>query len=593
MSGRRTSAEVGIGFHGPRAFWTGTTAIGVGVLLHLPAFFGAASMGYRLAGMPMSGEMLAGMALICGGIVLAGWGLFPRGATLGARSSAAHRYHLRAMDDAPLSPVHFGLLLVLGVALIIDVMKPATLGFVIPGMKREYGLTAFGVSTFPVSALAGTVVGSVFWGMLSDRLGRRAAILLSSIMFIGTAICGAMPAFGWNLFMCFLMGAAAGGMLPIVYALMAESIPARKRGSLVVLHGGMGTVGGYLVASGTAALLEPHFGWRILWFLNLPTGLLMLWLNRWIPESPRFLLHRARIEEARRVMARYGVTVEEDGDGSVPAEAAPETGVTGHYTEMGELFRKPFLPRTLGVLLYGLAWGIVNWGFITFLPTAMRDGGLAAGQASALLFLSSLIAVPGTLVVAALYGRWSSKRTMVAYAVATTLTLVAFGLLDPTAGRHVALVPLVVALLVSSGGVISMLSPYAAEVFPTGLRGTGSGFAAASSKLGGIVGPPVVASLLAATGALTIPALAAAVPMVAAALVLAANGVETRSRRLEEISSRGTVEAQRADAGTGGRSIRQPIARSMDPNSAASSGATNVNASPTAPARAVRPTRWM
>jgi putative MFS transporter len=97
-------------------------------------------------------------------------------------------------------------------------------------------------------------------------------------------------------------------------------------------------------------------------------------------------------------------------------------------------------------------------------------------------------------------------------------------------------------LLVSSGGVIAMLSPYTAEVYPTHLRGTGSGFAAASSKVGGIFGPPVVASLLAATGALTIPALAAAAPVLLAAGVLAAKGLETRGRRLEDISPSDAVE---------------------------------------------------
>lgn len=173
----------------------------------------------------------------------------------------------------------------------------------------------------------------------------------------------------------------------------------------------------------------------------------------------------------------------------------------------------------------------------------MQDAGFKAGRASGLLFLSSLIAVPGTILVAYLYGRWSSKRTMIVYAVATGITLLAFALLNPmSGGSHFVLIGLVVSLLVSSGGVISMLSPYTAEVYPTHLRGTGSGFAAASSKVGGIFGPPVVASLLAATGALTIPALAAAVPVMLAAAVLAAKGVETRGRRLEEISSSDAVE---------------------------------------------------
>ncbi len=107
------------------------------------------------------------------------------------------------------------------------------------------------MALLPFSALTGTVVGSFVWGALADIYGRRAAILLSSVMFIGTSICGAMPSFWWNVFMCFLMGAAAGGMLPVAYALLAEIMPTRHRGWCLVLVGGIGAVGGYLAASGS------------------------------------------------------------------------------------------------------------------------------------------------------------------------------------------------------------------------------------------------------------------------------------------------------------------------------------------------------
>lgn len=127
---------------------------------------------------------------------------------------------------------------------------------------------------------------------------------------------------------------------------------------------------------------------------------------------------------------------------------------------------------------------------------------------------------------------------MIGYAAATAVALLGFALLDPTAGgSRSLLVGLVVAVLVGSGGMISMLSPYTAEVYPTPLRGTGSGFAAASSKVGGIFGPAAVAALLAATGGFALPALAAAVPVALAAVALGVRGIETRGRRLEELSA--------------------------------------------------------
>lgn len=541
-----------ISFSHPAAFWLGTAAVGAGVLAHLPAFFASAAMGFHMGNMHMSKLMLSGMVLIIGGMALTTYGLVP-GADGSTRLRAASGMHVRAMDTARLTRLHWGMMFVLGVALVIDVMKPATLGFVIPGMKGEYGLKGAEVAWLPLIALSGTTLGSLLWGALADRIGRRAAILLASVLFMGTSICGFMPSYAWNLFMCFLMGIAAGGMLPIVYALMAESIPARRRGWLIVLHGGLGAACGYLVAAGLAAWLEPQFTWRMLWFAGLPTGLILLLLNYWIPESPRYLLEHGRIDDAEAVMRRYGIelTVASDESTVSPAPAQPTAPAGGAWS----LLQPPFLAHTITVLAYGLSWGLVNWGFLTFLPTILRDRGLSAVAANRLLFVSALIAVPGTVLVAYLYGLWSSKRSMILFALVTCVALGAFSLVDPAVGGRTGggglLVILTVLLLLGSGGIISMLSPYTAEIYPTRLRGTASGIAAGSSKLGGIVAPPLAAWILAAWPGFTAIGLIVATPVALSALVLALAGVETRDRGLEELTGTpagASIELRPSDA---------------------------------------------
>jgi putative MFS transporter len=216
---------------------------------------------------------------------------------------------LTAPENAPLTYAHWTLMSVLAAALIIDIMKPASLGFVTPGMCEEYGVDRATVAMLPFSALVGTVLGSFVWGALADLYGRRIAILLSAVMYIGTSICGAMPSLWWNIAMCFLMGAAAGGMLPVTYALLAEIMPTKHRGWCLVLVGGIGAVGGYLASSGLSALLQPLFGWRIMWFLNLPTGLVLISLSPLIPESARFLQQIGRAAEARGMLVRFGAVV--------------------------------------------------------------------------------------------------------------------------------------------------------------------------------------------------------------------------------------------------------------------------------------------
>lgn len=526
----------GINFEHPTAFWLGTLAVGLGVLAHIPDFIASGPMGYHMSGMPMSPKMQIGMILIVAGLGCAAFGLIPIGAPHRDEGNSSKTLHFGAMDSATLSRQHWALLFILGVALVVDVMKPATLGFVMPGMKAEYGLTTAQVSLLLFVALTGTAIGSIVWGVMSDRIGRRAAILLASILFMGTSICGFMPSLNWNLFMCFMMGLSAGGMLPIVYTLMTESMPAKRRGWIVVLHGGLGTIGGYLVASGLATFLEPHYTWRILWFAGLPTGLLLLLLNRSIPESPRFLIEKGRVEEAETIMRRFGIVLTEVDAMPSPVQASRRTATKrqGFF----QLFQKPYLIRTLCVGTYGLGWGLVNFGFLTFAPTILRDRGLDGASASRLLFWSAVIALPATLVVAYLYGKWSSRLTMVLFALITAGALVAFAIVDPGAnGQRMTLVmPLMVLLLAGSGGVISMLSPYTAEVYPTSLRGTGSGLAAGSSKVGGIIAPPVAALVLSFVPGFTLIASVVAVPVLLSAVILGITGVETRDKPLEELS---------------------------------------------------------
>ncbi len=505
------------------AFWCGSMMVAAGVALHLPMFWMGRKTGFRLAGMPMDTGMLIGMALIILGVAAAGYGLLPR---RHPHERISHAW-IAPPEDASLTKAHWIQVGLIGVALVIDVMKAATLGFVTPGMRTEYGLGAAGIAVLPVVALTGTTVGSFSFGALADIYGRRASILLAAVMFVGTSICGAMPSFSWNLFMCFMMGLAAGGMLPVANALLAEIMPTKHRGWCLVLIGGIGTIGGYFATSELSALLQPHFGWRIMWLLGFPTGLLLIALSPYLPESARFLIEMGRVEEARETLARYGAIIRADPGAVTPSSESGSTMPVKSGTRMG---------LSAALTLAALAWGFVNFGVLLWLPASLIGEGRSVGLASALIARSALIAIPTIAAATYLYSRWSTKRVLILAIIITTLGLLATLLRNSWALPFLSNPLVSVSLLiVGTSAVISTLMPYAAESFPVKQRGRATGWVAGCSKVGGLIAQGLAAFAL--VPAFGLAAGAIAVPTVASLLLIAAFGHETRSRDLRELEA--------------------------------------------------------
>jgi len=363
--------------------------------------------------------------------------------------------------------------------------------------------------------------------VIADVYGRKASILLSAVMFVGTSICGAMPSLAWNIGMCFMMGAAAGGMLPVAFALLAEIMPTRHRGWCLVLLGGIGTIGGYLAASGLSALLQPLFGWRIMWFLNLPTGLVLVALSPLIPESARFLQHTGRAAEARATLARFGAV-------AVPRAPGMSIDATWSHSVAAPVATRGFLATGFALTLAALSWGFVNFGVLLWLPGALVAEGRSVGVASTLIARSTLIAAPTVVVAAYLYSLWSTRRSLLLAIAVTTLGLASV-LLRDTAVLPILSNPTVAVslLIVGSSAVVSILLPYSAESYPLRIRARATGWVAGWSKIGGIIAQGL--SALGLVPALGISAAFVAVPTAASLLLIGIFGHETRDRDLREL----------------------------------------------------------
>jgi MFS transporter, putative metabolite:H+ symporter len=519
-------------------FWVGSAAVAAGVALHLPMFWMSRNMGFRLAGMPMGWQMYLGMACILVGTAAVAYGLLPPAATKQTKYAT-----LVPQRDAPLTSAHWVQMAILSVALVINVMKAATLGFVTPGMRVEYGLSPAGVAVLPFIALIGTVVGSFIWGALADVYGRRASILLAAVIFIGTAICGAMPSFRWNIFMCFDMGLSAGGMLPVANALLAEIMPTRHRGWCLVLLGGISTVGGYFATSELSALLQPHFGWRIMWLIGFPTGLLLIALSPFMPESASFLVQRGRLDEARVIFARFGTQI-----AGVRQAAVQEQGKLAGRTAPAH--SRALLGTTIALTLAALTWGFVNYGLLLWLPSSLVAAGHSVGVASEIIAQSTLIAIPTIAVATYLYSVWSSKRALMLAIGVIALGLLAMPL-QGSGGSFLANPLLAVSLLIiGTSGVISYILPYAAESFPIRVRGRATGWVAGCSKAGGVLAQGLAAVAL--VPGINLTAALVAVPTLLSLLLVGWFGNETLGRDLGELEAVEAGAQASRGAGYGG-----------------------------------------
>lgn len=529
----KSSTLGGVTYAHKGAFWAGIWAVVIGVILHLPMYLKAHEVGYRLVGMSMDMPMMIGMALIIIGLGLTLYGLLPKNNTVNAQ---VMNLRVKALDEAPIRSSHVALLFVMAAAITIDVMKPTTLSFVLPGMANEYNLKSplnplgsISAALVPLAGIIGTVLGSFIWGWLGDRIGRRASILLAAVTFIGTSVCGSMPTFTMNIFMCFIMGLGVGGMLPIMYTIMAETIPARHRGWVMVLIGG-DVIGAYILTSWLAAELVPVYSWRILWLIGLPTGTFLILLNRWIPESPRYLLSRGWNEEAKKVMKRYGAAIIEEES----SELNVENTVKDRFAQ---LFQPPFNKITAAIVLMALGIGFVSFGFKLWIPSNLQEMGFTEAEANFLLRDSALIGFPLNFLIAWMYGFWSSKKTLVMLSGLTASSLIGFTIAgDAVASNQILLHVLLVIPIWGVSSLVAVLSAYCVEIYPTRLRSRGSGLGAGFSKAGGvlIIGLVVVSV---APPSIMGTALVGAVPMGLAALALSFFGVETHKRPLEEITA--------------------------------------------------------
>ncbi len=313
-------------------------------------------------------------------------------------------------------------------------------------------------------------------------------------------------------------------------------MPSKHRGWALVLVGGLGAVGGYFAASGFSALLVPTFSWRIMWLLNLPTGLLLVFMGGLIPESAKFLLSRGREDEAHKVMARFGTISHKLAENEEDIDDTFAHHHTRHDGTEPKLWTPGLIGKTAALSIAAIAWGLINFGLLLWLPADLVAKGYDMGTSSRLLAESALIAFPTVFLCTFMYSRWSTKwslATMIAVTFAGlvwVLLLEGHGILGLSGGSPVFPVAL---LIIGSNGILAILLPYASESYPLKVRGRATGWIAACSKIGGVLAQTL--SITALVPPLGIAAGMIIVPILVTLGLFIRFGTETRGLDLRDL----------------------------------------------------------
>ncbi|MFF4343718.1 MFS transporter [Kitasatospora sp. NPDC001540] len=405
-------------------------------------------------------------------------------------------------------------------------------------LTPAFGLTALDKGLLGAASFVGAALGALVFGDLTDRFGRRAIFVINLVLFVVFALVSAFVTNVPELIAArFLIGVGVGMDIPTSSAFLAEVAPARRRGRFVgSLPNAMWLLGAITSALVAISLKGDPDAWRWLLGLAAAPALLVLVGRQLLPESPRWLQAKGREAEAAAVYAQLGL---ERPSRLEPVATAERTGYRA-------LFGRRYRTRTLAFALFFAANGLGGGVSTIAGPLFLTAAGLDKTQAMEFTLYGFLVGlgavVLGSFLVDRVDRRWFGAATALA-AFAVTQLLAWAG----TGNQPVVLASWLAFTFFTWIGPGTLAWIWSAELFPTALRGVGTGFTQASARLAIAVtagfGPTVIS-----TWSLHAVAVFSAAYLVCAAVLLAFPFFATTGTELEQAAAEGGAGTRQARA---------------------------------------------
>ncbi len=377
-------------------------------------------------------------------------------------------------------------------------------GYVVPGLMREKILTATtqgffgttGAASFVAALFGGLFIGTLLFGFVADRFGRRTIFTVSLLWY---AIASALMAFASNAFELnlwrFIAGIGIGVELVTIDTYISELVPKNVRGRAFAVNQTIQFAVVPVVAF-LAYQLVPFdnlyglAGWRWVVLIGSVSAVVVWIIRRGVPESPRWLAGRGRIAEADAIMSALEAKVAAEYGAPLPPPSPVQP--TADRGSLLEAFRGVYAKRTVILIVFNIFQTVGFYGFANWVPSLLISQGIKTTTSLEYTFFIACAAPFGPLLAAAIADKVERKWLIVTAAG----SIAVFGLLFSQMAAAAALIFCGVMLTLSSNIMSFAFHSYQAELYPTRIRAVAVGFVYSFSRISVVFSAYVIAFFL-------------------------------------------------------------------------------------------------